>query len=349
MVESSCSCLNKPTLYIDQNVLSLMVHGVDPEFFERLPLFFHVLISQETFREIKRSGCPDKYLEALEKLKPKILIYGLDKSFDFTGDIRISDLNLRVAYSEFCQVEPIQDLLYKATRSTTLKIFGGRKDEDFESVQAEQKQAFSELMHMIDGFVSSEGLPEDVASGMRAYRDRLKSQFDEVVEVSGEQMRKFLLSGEEVSGVKNYRKNTGIGPVELNNIRPPNVLQKVFLAHSELEGYAGKGFSIDQFYGISAGPIYGREQFFHEKVTSIYNVLNIVGFNQDTRLSREARQISSASDAAHASIAIGAELLVSCDEAFLVKVRAIYDFLGLPTQVHKLEKIDGLLKIIPNE
>ena len=29
------------------------------------------------------------------------------------------------------------------------------------------------------------------------------------------------------SGVKNYRDHTGIGPMQLNNIEPPNVIEKI--------------------------------------------------------------------------------------------------------------------------
>ncbi len=111
------------------------------------------------------------------------------------------------------------------------------------------------------------------------------------------------------------------------------LLKKIWEAHSELDGYKGHEFSIEQFYGISLNPIYNREMFFFEKVTSIYNVLNVVGFHPDSKMKQERRFTAAMSDAGHASIGSFADYVFSRDLAFVKKTRACYEFLNTNSQV----------------
>ncbi|WP_235668939.1 hypothetical protein, partial [Pseudomonas amygdali] len=55
----------KTTVYIDQNVLDMAVKGDHSAFFTSLIEHFQILYSDDTLREIKRSGQPDKFLTAL--------------------------------------------------------------------------------------------------------------------------------------------------------------------------------------------------------------------------------------------------------------------------------------------
>ncbi|KWS75904.1 hypothetical protein CU666_21960 [Pseudomonas syringae pv. actinidifoliorum] len=65
-----------------------------------------------------------------------------------------------------------------------------------------------------------------------------------------------------------------------------------------------------------------------------------MGYKTDSKLDRENRHIAAISDAAHASIASYANCLLSADEAFVSKVRAIYEFLGVSTEVALVTLVD---------
>ncbi|NNB56279.1 hypothetical protein HBN75_19335 [Pseudomonas fragi] len=58
-----------------------------------------------------------------------------------------------------------------------------------------------------------------------------------------------------------------------------------------------------------------------------------MGYKSDSRLHQEHRHVASISDAAHASIAAHAHVLLSGDHAFVSKVRAIYEYLNVQTNV----------------
>ncbi|WP_223283020.1 hypothetical protein [Pseudomonas amygdali] len=140
--------------------------------------------------------------------------------------------------------------------------------------------------------------------------------------------------------MNNYRVSVGMGPKELNNLKPPRVIEKIWQAYQQLDGYKDQGYTIENFLGIATNPIYRREMHSHEKVTAIYNVLNVIGYKTDSKLDRENRHIAAISDAAHASIASYANCLLSADEAFVSKVRAIYEFLGVSTEVALVTLVD---------
>ncbi|WP_223809925.1 hypothetical protein, partial [Pseudomonas savastanoi] len=98
-------------------------------------------------------------------------------------------------------------------------------------------------------------------------------------------------------------------------------------------------------HGVAKNPIYDREMHVHEKVTAIYNLLNVIGYKADSKLDRENRHVAAISDAAHAAIGTHAEILLSADRVFADKVRAIYEFLGVTTEVGLVVLVDGEIRL----
>ncbi|WP_241663519.1 MULTISPECIES: hypothetical protein [Pseudomonas] len=83
----------------------------------------------------------------------------------------------------------------------------------------------------------------------------------------------------------------------------------------------------------------------HEKVTAIYNLLNIIGYKSDSKLNREHRHVAAISDAAHAAIASEAHCLLSADEVFVDKVLAIYEYLEVATEVGFVKLADSSIQV----
>lgn len=337
----------KPVVYLDQNVLSLFVKGIDLGFFERLINGYQVVYSDEILREIKRCGKDfSKFLDALELMSAMHFRFDITASFEVLDRVIVKHVSPYDAYDAFCQIEPVYDLMIAATRQTTLKFFGGRQGSDLDDIKSEQIYAFEKLMeHISDVTDGSDDVPPEMQRSIRDYQRVLRDQFNEALSLSTAQMRQHISNEEEWSGVKDYREATGAGPVELNNIKSPNVIEKIWTVYQGLEGYKGEGFSIEQFLGISQNSIYNREMHEHEKINAIYNLLNVIGYNQDSKLTQESRHIAATSDAAHAAIAASANALLSGDKAFVAKVRAIYEYLKVDVQVGLIVVNDGVIEI----
>ncbi len=77
-----------------------------------------------------------------------------------------------------------------------------------------------------------------------------------------------------------------------------------------------------------------RSLYTHEKIHSIYNMLNMVGYFPDTKQHKERRFVSAQSDAVHASMAGFCQAVFSRDERFVKKLGAALEYLNLNTQVY---------------
>lgn len=336
----------RATVYVDQNVLSMAVKGQDPDFFTQLANDYQVVYSDDTLREIKRSGQPDKFLDVLCSQKAMHFKYDLDSAFQPTGRVLICSLSPRQAFQNYLAIEPIYDALLASAHQTTLKLNGGRKDSSFADISVEQIDAFKGLMAHLSTQMAelADGHPELSAAAAK-HIEMLQQQYEAVSALSAQEMSKHIDEAEAVSGIHRYRETVGAGPKQLNNIEMPNVIQKIWNLYQNLEGYKDMGYSIESFLGIASNPIYGRAMHQHEQVTSIYNLLNVIGYKPDNRLDREHRHVAAISDAAHAAIASHAHVLLSADTAFVSKVRALYEYLQIPTEVGQVGVEAGRITI----
>ena len=328
----------KPTAYLDHNILDLLVKNPSLAFGAELKEKFQVLYSDENLKEIKRTGeNGSSYLKLFEELGAMYLKLVLTPKFEVTGDATITELNPFVAFDNYCEnIEPIYENIEKSMSQSLLKFYGGRNDANFDDINNGQIDAFDDLMTHLQDLgkeLSETEANSDIRAQISAYTTDMKKKHDVALAQSANELRKHVDDENNYSGVKNYRDHTGIGPMQLNNIEPPNVIEKIWEAHSELDGYKGHDFSIEQFYGISLSPIYNREMFFFEKITSTYNVLNVVGYHPDSKMKKERRFTAAMSDAGHASIGSFADYVFSRDLAFVKKTRACYEFLNTKSQV----------------
>lgn len=328
----------KPTAYLDHNILDLLVKNPSLVFKTQLKDKFQILYSDENLKEIRRTGeNGSSYLKVFEELGAMYLKLILTPKFEVTGDATITELSPFVAFDNYCEnIEPVYENIEQAMSQSLLKFYGGRGDANFEDIKNDQIDAFDDLMVYLQDLgekIQEVDSNSDINAQISAYTTDMKKKHDKAVAQSANELRKHVDDEYNYSGVKNYRDYTGIGPMQLNNIEPPNVIEKIWEAHRELDGYKGHEFTIEQFYGISLNSIYNREMFFFEKITSIYNVLNVVGYHPDSKMEKERRFTAAMSDAGHASIGSFADYVFSRDLAFIKKTRACYEFLNTKSQV----------------
>ena len=234
----------KPTAYLDHNILDLLVKNPLLSFKEDLRQKYQILYSDENLKEIKRTGENDSlYLDVLDELEAMHLKLVLTPRFELTGDAMISITKPVDAFRNYCQnIEPVYEQLGKSISQSLLKFYGGRHGDTFDDINNEQIGAFDNLLSHIQTLVNVDEIQKyspEINKHVSAYTSELKRSHDEALKQASQELRKHVSDESNYSGVDDYRENTGIGPVQLNNIEPPNVLEKIWAAHKDVDGYAG--------------------------------------------------------------------------------------------------------------
>lgn len=323
----------KPTVYLDQNILDIFCkHGLS-EFGESLKDNYQVVYSDETLKEIRRSkGFEDKFLNVLKLLNASHLKLIVEQpSFMITGSATITNRDPYESYAEYCENVSDEVSMEYAMQQTLFKFSGGRKGSSISDIHDEQITAFEGLMSSM--LENSSELPMDIQNQLGTYSEVMTAEFKSLLEKTEKMMTKEIPDDKSWDGIKDFRKQMGVGPKQLNNIEPPNLLVKIWEEFKNLPPYNELASDIDDFFQLKKNPIQPEQPYHkHQKVTAIYNMLNTLGYYPDSKVHKERRFIAALSDNGHASIASFANVLLSNDESFIKKVRAAYEYLEIKTE-----------------
>ncbi len=214
------------------------------------------------------------------------------------------------------------------------KHSGGNKGVSISEIHNEQKIAFSNLMSEIKGQVEefSDETP-DIQRLFDECQDEMTSNLTNALDETEKIMKENIEDDLNWSGIKDFREATGIGPKELNNIKPPGVVKQIWEMYRNIHPYKEMDIDIDKFLGLTEhNPIFpDRPHYKHQKALGIYNLLNSLGYWPDSKVHKERRFVAAMSDNSHASMASFCSVLFSRDEAFIKKVQAAYEYLEIPT------------------
>ncbi len=107
----------KPIAYLDQNILDLFVEGECQDFLEKLKSNFVIAYSDETLKEIKRSGeYSNKFLSVLQQLDAYHLKLVLEQpEFKETDQATLTKRNPIEVFDEYCQSDAEYDDIQKST------------------------------------------------------------------------------------------------------------------------------------------------------------------------------------------------------------------------------------------
>lgn len=323
-----------PTVYLDQNILDVFVKNGIGEFGENLKKNYKVVYSDETLKEIKRStGYENKFLSVLKELEASHLKLILEQpGFLITDQSTITDRDVFQAFEEYCQNQTEYGNIESATQQWLLKYSGGRVGDTIADINEEQKEAFSQLMD--DMLKNADELPSDIKNKLAAYSKVMIEQFKSSLKESETLMGADIRDSKNWNGIKEFRGALNIGPKELNNIKPPNILKKIWEMYKSLEPYNNQRVDMEDFFALKINPIYpDRPYYNHQKVTGIYNFLNTLGYFPDSNTHKEKRFVAAMSDNSHAAMATFCHLLLSGDKNFVKKVQAAYEYLNIQTTV----------------
>lgn len=330
----------KPTVYLDQNVLDILVGGGYGDFQENLKNKFQIVYSDETLKEIQRSGeGAHAFLGLLNDLKASHLKIVLSQpEFEETGKASIIFRDAFEAFDEYCKNSAENADVQRSMEQWLYKFSGGRKGETIAEIHSEQKAAFENLMKSLREKISeiAEDVPE-IESFFEGYEDQMASQLSISLEKIEKTLNEQVGDGKSWSGIEDFRAATGIGPKQLNNLKPPKIIHQICELLKAAPPFQGKEVSVEQLFDVSTNPIYpDRTIYPYQKVNSVYNLLNTVGYWPDSKVQKERRFVASLSDTSHASMASFCHLLLSRDAAFVRKVAAAYEYLEIGTVVKQV-------------
>ena len=220
----------------------------------------------------------------------------------------------------------------------THKFFGGQQGKDFQSLIDTQQEALADLMREMSKNI--EMLNESEKAEIQHLLPMLETMPNLVQQQFKEQAAKLsarladIPSPETFNGAKDFRGSMGIAPISLNNIRPPNVMHKIW----EQVSASGKIPSqISSASGFLEQGVWAHmndsEPTWEDKIGGLYSLLNFIGYCPDEDLHKDGGFRSAMGDHMHASYAAFAQLFITGDEKMAKKTYAIYEHLGIKTVI----------------
>jgi hypothetical protein len=243
----------KPTAYLDQNIIDLFVNGEHKEFSEKLKSRFQIVYSDETLKEVKRSGdYSDKFLSVLRDLDAYHLKLLLEQpEFKETDKATLTNCNPFDAFQEYCENVKEYDYIQPSMEQWLFKFSGGKQGVGIAEIHNDQKEAFSKLMNEVRAQLNefSDEIP-NIDDLFKEYENEMTSKLTDALDETERLLKENIQDDKNWSGIKDLRNASGIGPKELNNITPPDVLKQIWEKYKSLSPYNAMDIGIDEFYGL---------------------------------------------------------------------------------------------------
>lgn len=323
---------NRILVYLDHNVLDLMTKG-DPHQVRGLLKNNNLtpVYSDETLKEIQRStGYESEFIELLEEIDAKYIEPILDQHFKQTGQANIHSVLASDIYKRYLANQLENGSGDFGMSEMLMKFYGGQSDRSFEEIF--QQGAVDLQRHMIEAL---KGIDE-ISLGEAIDIESIKKLIEDLPALMSSQSSGVAekLDDRSEHPVSEFEAKTGIGPVILKNVKPPNVVEKIWKMLSDIEGFSE--IDIETFFGVKPHSFEAdsdREKTIQEKVNAVYHQLNFLGYYRDSKMRKDRRFKASFSDMTHAGVASFCHLFLCRDEDLVMKAAAAYEYLGVNTRI----------------
>lgn len=329
----------KPLAYFDQNILDLFVkkihHGHD--IYILLKENYQIVYSDTTLGEIYKayynSKDPkdyQKYIDILDNLDAYHMRIACNYKFEFLDKCVISTVPVSEWFKRY--VENKKEWQFLDSYIFNQILLNYQKDKNIEKVENEALKAFQDNLNIIEKAnkelqsfpelaEQSQAMLQEIYNQKNTYEKNLKFMLSKIIEHA---------ENEKMTEI--FRKEMSIFPKQLNNIEKPNVVEKIWSLYREKDDY--KNFDIEDFWSISfCEKAKGRKLYNYEKVNILYNMMNFIGFNQDTELDNKNGIQRAMCDFSHAQIASFCNFFFTNDKKLKKKTEAIYEYLDIPTKL----------------
>ena len=332
MSAQSNSYTNKPLVYLDQNILGEPLEAIisadnDKRFRDRIILVY----SDDTMAEILRSeGLAARFIDNLEMFQTVRALAELE-NFKPTGRylFRVERPRNRIR-------EIIEDGLLAGFDLQGLgilhKFFGGQGEKNFSDIADAQLSAMKENWKLN---VEQLGFDQNYQRSLDTIHEALAKMVSSALNHAADQLNAEL--GSRENSVMDFRRELNIDQQELNSITGKNAIKQIW-ALLQTSYPQAASMELEDYFGISnTNPLTKKPYTVHEKVRSMMLILNLMGYHSDKRLKNIGKFTASMSDLSHAAWGSQCTDIVSKDARFRKRLRAVYDYLNVPTYIHNLD------------
>jgi hypothetical protein len=290
--------------------------------------------SDENIDEINRSKSRrEQFLDLLVRLGAKHVYIPLDENFKPSEVIEIYTKNPRDRLAELVEARRGYELLESGLDSLT-KIYGGLESSTMTEIASSQLDSVEKMLKEqlltpdIDDPELAEGkaMLEKLLVDLTATRARTISGLSELDAMC--KQRPLL---------QQVQEELEIGPIQLNNVKPPNEIEQIWAMVGHAYGAPSKNFMEFVQTALSLRDENGRSQpKTFQLVNAIYNWLNMIGFYRDEKMHKPSRTKASFGDMTHAGYGIACDHFYCDDMRMRRKISATYEYLNLKTKIQEL-------------
>jgi hypothetical protein len=326
-------------IYLDQNVLDLIVKGRAPDLFEYLKLAdgYRVVYSLPTLQELERILDHEKRSKFLD------LLNSLNAAYYWVDESEIAHFSLGNSHQIFEEhIESNKDIksIIESLKTFSHKLYGGQKDVPMNSVIEENKRSFESLLDKLKAHlcIAANELNLD-EKDINIWIEDYKVKFADVQHGFKKQYEKNSELGLN-DGISLFREQLSLTPVQLNNIKPPNIIPQIVDVLKERRVSIGMSTSVEEsMINEILKDAEGKNKSIIVQINGLYNLLNSIGYYSDPQVKKWEKFNAFLSDSHHAGYAAYSQILMSADKRFVKKICAVYEYLGVTTKIYELEKI----------
>lgn len=322
--------------YLDHNVLDLMTKG-DPlntkDILKKNNLI--PVYSNESLKEIQRSvGYEKNFLDVLDQLDAKYIEPVLDQNFRQTGQARLDEISPELRYRNFLETQNNNEYGDFGLTKFLMKFYGGQQESSFSDIF--EQGAIDLQKHLKELLVGVDTLSVNKSVDVELL-EKLIDEFSVLMQELTSPMAKEL-DQQKLSLISAIEVATDTGPIELNNIKSPNAIEKIWQKLAKVDGMSS--IEMDCFFGIkpcSFDTNADKEKTVQEKVNAVYHQLNVIGYYRDSDMKRYRGFRRSFSDMTHAGVASFCDLFFCRDQSLVMKTIAAYEYIGVQTKIELLQ------------
>ena len=320
--------------YFDQNILDSFLKN-------RLTVFkklildnenYKVIYSYPTLNEFERindAADRNKFLELLEEFEAEYYWIDDNELAQFTFD------DPKRKYSQIIE----ENIKFKPVMNSMElflhKLMGGHKGTSMTSIIKENRDTLNDLMEILSEelqkFQADTTITKDIIDNIIPTS---KKEFSFITEGFFNEFNKNVKNELEYEGIKDFQKFLSIGPLRLNNVTPPNVINKIWeVVKFEAES-KNINITYDDLFGEKIWSYFPTKNIsIVEKINGLYNLLNFLGYHSEPQLHKTKKFNTFISDTQHSGHAAYAHFLVSSDERFVKKTEAVYEHFNIGTRI----------------
>lgn len=279
--------------------------------------------SDESFNEIKRANNM-RFLDVLKNLKARKLELELDNQFRLTGRAFLHDYcEPKDMYQQW--LDNISEINVDELMQSQMQFLARLAGADNYNEILHQPRKLKEFLYAL---LSSDG---SATKDIEFQIERAVAGIESVV--CGQ------LQG--IDSLDASRTAIGTGRGRASNL---SIKENPLILIWEMLRINHKEMTIEQFYGFEPLDKQGYENWpLYLGVVGCHTVLNFLGFHPDKGLNRIEKIPAILSDANHTAMAIYCDAILSKDQRFCAKARAIFAYLDLDIMVIEVTPNDKAL------